>query len=418
MVRLSIALLAVGLVPGRAIAAEESLVVVRTVAVHAAPPGWLASEELVFSVLGERVGSLVPASVAADLWQAPGYRWDRARERIRAALNGAEEALAKSDLKGARRHLKDVDELLELGPVVAVVPAVMLRRYHLLAARAALARGRGADAAVSKYLALTGVRVGGELDAAAVERVRAEVAEPVALTVEVKPASAVVFLDGVRISGGKVRRYDIGPGRHYLRVVAPGHEAFGERIDMAAAAVVRRAVRLSPIDDPMSVRGRALAKSRPAEREVKRLRKVVEPLGVTGALILALDDDSGMTLRYYEVGLGAWRPAVPLPFAATRAEVEQRVDQALGRAAAPPVLEAIDAAPAGLSEPGMQAMNEPIVETDDDDGLLSSRWLWAGAGVAVVVGVVVTVLVVGGSDADTGRATVWLCPQGGSLCVP
>jgi len=412
--RAIVTMLVVCLAPAGAAAAEDSLAVVRTVAVHAAPPGWLACEDMVFTALGERVGSLVPASVTADLWQAPGFRWDRARERIRAALNGGAEALAKNDLRAARRHTKDVAELLELGPVVAVVPASTLRRFHLLEARVASARGRGAEVAVARYLALTGVQSAGELDSVLVERTRAASAKPVGLTVDVKPARAVVYLDGERIGQGDVRRYDIAPGRHYLRVAASGHEAFGERIDLAAGGMARRTVRLTAFEDPLVARGRGLVKARPAEKEVKRLRELAENLGVGGVLAL-VPDEAGMTLRYYEVALGAWRPAIGLSFALAPDEVAQHVEQALGRAPPSPVLEAIDAAPAIASTAAGDPVTEPVVDTD---GGFSSRWLWAGAGVAVVVGVVVTVLVVGSSESEAGRASVWLCPAGGSSCAP
>jgi hypothetical protein len=410
--------LAVVLSAGPAAAGEQDgLGLVRLISAQEAPPEWLQLEERVLERLGhESFGSLVSASVAADTWGAPGFRFDRARSRIRAALTAIDDARSRGASGSARRQIQDCEDLLRLDGVVAVMPQALLRRFHRAAALVGLdLGGRRGRQALQAYLALSGVSAeqDAELDSAAVERAVAELddLQPAGITIEVAHRGAVVYLDGERIGTGSTRRYDLRPGVHYLRVMAPGHRAHGERLSLAPGKIARRTVKLSAASGSLSRRGEALARAKPPGKELERLQELAANLGTPSLLLMMRAPEGGARLRHVDLVAGTFGTLVAVALDGSDGELERALLEALGRA--PPELESIPAAPATASPADSVTTRLPT----DGEGGIDKRWLWVGAGAALVVGVVVTIALVAGGDDEPRAAPVWLCP-GGDPCAP
>ncbi|MEE8410717.1 MAG: PEGA domain-containing protein [Myxococcota bacterium] len=420
--RLAASLALVALTAPREAWAEDvgGIVVVRLVSVQATPSDWLEIEEKVVDVVIALDSSMVPPSIAADTWTAPGYRFDRARIRVRVALAAAARALERDATGNALRHLKDADELLDLGGLVAVMPGSLLRQYHLLAARARLSRGKGAaDKAVRAYVAIRGQATADDapLPAEAIERATRALGElqPSGLVIEVSHPNTTVYLDGRAISSGSMRRYDILPGTHYLRVIADSREAFGERLKLEPGKIVRRTVRLEKAPDALRRRGKALLEPNVSRREKRRLADLAANVGAGSVLIMTATAEGGATLRHFNVASGAFRAPVRVSPNADGIGLERLVRAALGRA--PPV-----AAPETLiaSTPEERQPIDPFTgpKVDEaDPGGLDMRWIWVGAGAVVVAGVVLGIVITSGGDNEPRQAAVWLCP-GREPCAP
>ncbi len=391
--------------------AGDRLAIVRYVSPHLAPPGWLELEDQIAHALAKH-GEVLRASRQAEVAGGPGVRWDRARTRLAAALDGADAALAAGEPDVAMESLAECGDLLALPGVVAVTTAVTLRRCHHLEAIAARARGAAAaKRALSQYAALMDVRVEGdaELPPAVVSTIDRELsdAQPGGVSVDVGDEAAV-YLDGVLLGRGDQRRYDLRPGRHYLRVVAAGRAAYGERLDLGPGEIVRRRVELETVVDPLTERGESFFVAAVAEPEAPSLVKLAREAGAARLLLLR-PTAGGAAMRVFTAQPPAFGPIVSVAFDTDERAVQHAVARALG--ADRGLGEVITAVAIPLGPPGATAEVEAAREVSP------ARWWWLGGGAVAVAAVVVGIVLSAQGGGEPDRVGVWLCP-GGAACAP
>ena len=107
-------------------------------------------------------------------------------------------------------------------------------------------------------------------------------AAPTRIDVTARPEGAKVVIDGVSKGVVPVSVFDVGPGRHYLRVEAPGHHPAEEILAVNEGDFLRKDYELE------TEKGLLLIKSDPAGAEVKRGGM---SLGVTPLLLTTLETD-------------------------------------------------------------------------------------------------------------------------------
>jgi hypothetical protein len=407
-----------------AAAPKEKIAFVRWVSLESAPEGWLELEEVLLAhAVAKLGGSVKPASVAAEALEAPGAKLDKAREKIREAIDAAEAALAAGDAKSAVVGLSDMEEILGLRPVVAVLPRSLLLRFHAADAQIRGASKKG-KAAQRDFLGL--VDLATDADPALVKKLE-KVApdgekETVGLVVQ---GEGTVYLDGIRLGKAPVRRYDLQPGTHYLRVVERGRIAKGERLSVTSGKIIRRQFYLDVASDPMRERATALRGDNPGAPLLAKLGEVARTLGVTKlVLLLPATQEGAMVLRAFDAKTESLGTAAQIMLNQSGPELLRAVDPILGIAteAKAERAETLTAAPASSvsAKPGTplsQSLSAKPASANGDESFLTNRWLWVGVGGAVVTGIVVGIIAATAQGSQPAKAAVYLCPPQGP-CAP
>jgi hypothetical protein len=403
---------------------EPAVALVRLVSSQNVPDGWLELEGRLSATLEARALEVRPAARAAESLRAGGNRFDRAVDHLEQGLVAAERALARRALKEAQRELKDADDLLDLGGVVAIVPANLLVRYHRIRALTLnAAKNPEARRAAADLVGLEGVRLEEDKALDDLDLPAREASGQGAITIEASPANAVILIDGRALGTGTLRRYDLPATRHYLRVIAPGREAFGERLNLKASDLTRREIRLPPLVESLASVAEEVGADSVPKRRVDELKALAGKLDAGTLVFLSPADSRGLKVRCFEPGGRGFLPVVSIPFDAAGEPLARLVDVALGRA--PPTSRQILATQvatgltaSALTPPSPEAPAPGTArDADATTGSFDARWPYAAGGAVLVIGGIIAAVLVSRSSSGPGKATVWLCP-GREACAP